>query len=202
MELWKDCAEETIQKINQRAQIKKVRKGATLYEQKAWCTSLDFVMEGTLQAYHLHENGQIMQLFQFKKNQSIGANLLFGTQHQYPLTIYCDEDATILSLPKDVVYECLQDFTFSMHFIELLSMNSQGMNHKLSMFTQKTLRENILDYLHLCAVKQNSKQIQLEVTKKELADLLGVQRYSLFRELKKLKEEQCIEINNRTITLL
>ncbi|MDD3253809.1 MAG: helix-turn-helix domain-containing protein [Lachnospiraceae bacterium] len=34
-----------------------------------------------------------------------------------------------------------------------------------------------------------------------MADYLGVQRPSLFRELKKLKEEGIIEINNRTITI-
>ena len=36
---------------------------------------------------------------------------------------------------------------------------------------------------------------------KELADYLGVQRPSLFRELKKMKDEGIIEISKRTIRL-
>ena len=39
------------------------------------------------------------------------------------------------------------------------------------------------------------------IPKKELADYMGVQRPSLFRELKKLKDEGIIVIDNRTIQL-
>jgi CRP-like cAMP-binding protein len=80
-------------------------------------------------------------------------------------------------------------------------MNSQGMNRKITMLTQKTLRENIMDYLKQQSIIQGSSEIVLPFSKKELADYLGVQRPSLFRELKKLKEEGVVEIDNRTIRL-
>ncbi len=69
------------------------------------------------------------------------------------------------------------------------------------MLTQKTLRENIMDYLKQQSIIQCSSEIVLPFSKKELADYLGVQRPSLFRELKKLKEEGVVEIDNRTIRL-
>ncbi|MDD4690459.1 MAG: helix-turn-helix domain-containing protein, partial [Eubacteriales bacterium] len=49
---------------------------------------------------------------------------------------------------------------------------------------------------------QGSPTILLPISKKQLADYLGVQRPSLFRELKKLQDERIIEIDNRVITLL
>ncbi len=69
------------------------------------------------------------------------------------------------------------------------------------MFTQRTLRENIMDYFKQQTIIQKSSVILLPMSKRQLADYLGVQRPSLFRELKKLKEEGIIEINNRTITI-
>ena len=69
------------------------------------------------------------------------------------------------------------------------------------MFTQRTLRENIMNYLKQQTIIQKSSVILLPISKRQLADYLGVQRPSLFRELKKLKEEGIIEINNRTIAI-
>ena len=69
------------------------------------------------------------------------------------------------------------------------------------MVTQKKLRENLLEYLMQQAILQGSNSIVLPISKKQLADYLGVQRPSLFRELKALKDEGIIGISNRTIRL-
>jgi len=70
-----------------------------------------------------------------------------------------------------------------------------------TMLTQKTLRENLLDYLKQQSIIQDSSKIVFSFSKKELADYLGVQRTLLFRELKEMKNEGIIEINDRTIQL-
>ena len=76
------------------------------------------------------------------------------------------------------------------------------MNHRIAMYTNKTLRENLIDYLQSLSRSQNSKQITLPISKKQLADYFGVQRPSLFRELKKMKDEGLLEIDNREINIL
>lgn len=58
-----------------------------------------------------------------------------------------------------------------------------------------------MNYLKQQTIIQKSSVILLPISKRQLADYLGVQRPSLFRELKKLKEEGIIEINNRTIAI-
>jgi CRP-like cAMP-binding protein len=58
-----------------------------------------------------------------------------------------------------------------------------------------------LGYLRSLSTEQNSHTITLPISKKQLADYFGVQRPSLFRELKKMKEEGLINIDNKTITL-
>jgi CRP-like cAMP-binding protein len=98
--------------------------------------------------------------------------------------------------------ELLRGYGFVMGYIRSLSSNSLGMNRRLTMVTQKTLRENLLDYFRHQAMLQGTPLIRLPVPKKELADALGVQRPSLFRELKKMREEGLISVSNRQIRLL
>lgn len=181
--------------------LKNYAKGATVYNQKDSCKTLDIMLSGSLAAYSLLENGSAMTMFEFPKGQMLGANLLFGDTHAYPFTIYCMSDAQILHVTKQAVLIFLHDYHFTMHFIKMLSHNSHKLNRKITMTTQNTLRENLLEYLKQQAILQQSNRIRLPINKKQLADYLGVQRPSLFRELKKLKDEGIIEIANRIIRL-
>lgn len=176
-------------------------KGATVHNANETCRTLDIVLSGSLVAYSLSTNGSATTMFEFSQGSVIGANLLFGENHSYPLTIYCLTDCQIIHIDINAVLEFLHDYNFTLHYIKPISQNSQGINQKIAMFTQRTLRENIMDYFKQQTIIQKSSVILLPMSKRQLADYLGVQRPSLFRELKKLKEEGIIEINNRTIAI-
>jgi len=110
-------------------------------------------------------------------------------------------DAQILHVTRKSVSDFLRDYHFAMQFIKMLSLNSQKLNRRITMATQKTLRENLLEYFRQQSILQHSNSIMLPISKKQLADYLGVQRPSLFRELKNLKDEGIIDITNRKIWL-
>lgn len=185
-----------------RLYVRQYAKGTTVHQHQDTCTALDVVLAGSLVAYSLTENGCATTLFEFGKNSIIGANLLFGDQHVYPLNIYSKSFCTLLHISYDAVLALLHDYDFVIQYVKSLSLNSQGMNRKMTIFMQKTLRENLIDYLKQQAIIQKTSDFVLPISKKELADLMGVQRPSLFRELKKLKDDMIIEIDNRGIRLL
>lgn len=176
-------------------------KGVTVHNANETCRTLDIVLSGSLVAFSLSTNGSATTMFEFSQESVIGANLLFGENHSYPFNIYCLTDCQIIHIDINAVLEFLHDYNFTLHYIKSISQNSQGINQKIAMFTQRTLRENILHYFKQEAIIQKSSVILLPMSKRQLADYLGVQRPSLFRELKKLKEEGIIEINNRTIAI-
>lgn len=181
--------------------LKSYSKGITVYNQKDRCDTFDIVISGSLVAYSLLENGSAMTMFEFSRGHMLGANLLFGNTHTYPFTIYCLSDAQLLHITKKAVSYFLHDYHFTMQFIGILSLNSQKLNQKITMATQKTLRENLLEYFRQQSRLQHSNSIILPISKKQLADYLGVQRPSLFRELKNLKDEGVIDVSNRMIRL-
>ncbi len=181
--------------------LKNYSKGTTVYNQKDRCDTFDIVISGSLVVHSLLENGSAMTVFEFTQGHMLGANLLFGDTHTYPFTIYCLSDAQLLHTTKKAVSDFLHDYDFTMGFIKMLSLNSQKLNQKVTMATQKTLRENLLEYFRQQSMLQHSNSIVLPISKKQLADYLGVQRPSLFRELKNLKDEGLIDVSNRMIQL-
>lgn len=176
-------------------------KGITLHEQHTECFDMDVVLSGKLVAYSLATNGSETIVFEFEKGSIIGANLLFGEQNKYPMNIYCTTDCILFHISKFGVSELLKEYNFVMQFVKSLSLNSQGMNKKIAMYTQKSLRENLMDYFLAISTAQKSNTVVMPITKKQLADYFGVQRPSLFRELKRMKDEGLLEIENKMIIL-
>lgn len=176
-------------------------KNTTLYNQGDICSGIDLVLCGKLIAYALSSNGSETIVFEFNRTSVIGANLLFGQNNRYPMNIYCTKNVGIIHIDIIGIKKLLNYYDFTIEYIKELSNNAQGMNKKIAMYTQKTLRENLLDYLLNLSLQQKSNNIDLPITKKELADYFGVQRPSLFRELKKMKDEGIIEVYNKKIVI-
>jgi len=187
--------------LERKLSLRNYSKGKTLHSEGEVCETLDIVLKGVVIAYSLFENGSQTVMFSFQEDSMFGANLLYSNNNTYPLNLYCKEDCTLLHVKKETVSLLLHQYDFVMPFVTSLSTNSLGLNSKMTMFSRKNLRENILTYFEKMEKEQNSKTICLPISKKELADYFGVQRQSLFRELKKMKEEGLIEINNHFIKL-
>lgn len=181
---------------------KNYSKNQTVYHKGDGCGGIDIIRKGGMAAYTLASNGSKITVFEFSKGRVIGANLLFGNENSYPMNIYCTEDCELVHIVKEDVEKLLHDYYFTLYFIKTISLNSQGMHQKMAMYTQKSLRENLMEYLKMLSREQKSSTVRLPMSKKQLADYLGVQRPSLFRELKKMKEEQIIEVDNRKVHLL
>ena len=204
IKLLQTLPEERLQRYIDEGKIKTKHYSAntTVYNEKDVCETFDIVLSGSLIAYSLTENGSAMTLFEFLKGHTFGASLLFSDDKRYAFSIYCKDKAEILHLTKEVVEDLLHDYDFTLRFVRIVAQNARKMNEKMTMAMHRTLRENLMDYLRQQAIYQDSKTIRLPMTKKQLADHLGVQRPSLFRELKKMREEGLIRVDNRVVEIL
>jgi Mn-dependent DtxR family transcriptional regulator len=85
--------------------------------------------------------------------------------------------------------------------LEFSSTNTARLTSKLKHSVNRTIRENIISYIQHRYSKEDSLKIELTMTKKQLAETFGVNRTSLSRELKKMKEEGLIDYDNRFIKI-
>lgn len=90
---------------------------------------------------------------------------------------------------------------FLRSYLEYVSDHTVILGDRIKHYVNRTIRESIISYLNYECKKQNSTTIKLSMTKKALAERIGVQRTSLSRELAKMREDGLIEFSPISIIL-
>lgn len=88
------------------------------------------------------------------------------------------------------------------NILQLLALKIKHMNERIEVLSKRSIREKLQTYFNICARNKPIKTFKLHFSFTDLADFLSVDRSAMTREIKKLKDEGFISINNKTITLL
>ncbi|MPN38896.1 hypothetical protein SDC9_186421 [bioreactor metagenome] len=86
--------------------------------------------------------------------------------------------------------------------MELLSSKILNLNKKVTELSLETLRQKIIFYLLQLYKEQKTLKLKLPISKKSLAEYLGVQRPSLSRELINMKNEGLISMEKDLVHVL
>ena len=73
---------------------------------------------------------------------------------------------------------------------------------KMRMLSLFSVKEKVAQYLIKMATEQQSRTIRLDVSRQEMADIFGIQKFSLLRCLSEFEEKGAIRIEGKTITIL
>ena len=123
------------------------------------------------------------------------------------LSIISSSDTEVILFDYDLVFSSYsKSYYYHIQFINnllLIMVNKLNNNYeRIQILTKKTIRDKLLEYFKVLSIKKNSKIFTLPMNYGELALYLSVNRSALMRELKNLKEEKIIKINNKKITLI
>ena len=88
------------------------------------------------------------------------------------------------------------------NILQLLSLKIVYMNERIEVLTQRTIRDKLLTYFNISIRDKVTKSFVLPFSFTDLADYLSVDRSAMTREIKHLKDEGFIIIDNKKITLL
>lgn len=182
--------------------IKNYTKNSIIYMQNEICKSLDIILYGTVNIKKIDSEGNVLSINDFSDGDVIGENLLFSKDNKYPMTVLAKSDVKILHVDKKLVLKlCQTNECFLINFLQSLSGKALFLSNKISSLTMKTLRQCIIDFLLYEYYLQKTNKIKLNMTKKELADKIGVQRTSLSRELNKMRKDNLIDFDNKYIII-
>lgn len=119
------------------------------------------------------------------------------------MTVSTQLPTDILEIDKEALFELFcNNPSFLRTYLELTSDRAFILGDKIKHYINKTIRESIMNYLNYESKKQKSNHIKLNITKKALAERIGVQRTSLSRELAKMRKDGLILFDTDSITLL
>ncbi|WP_026894182.1 Crp/Fnr family transcriptional regulator [Clostridiisalibacter paucivorans] len=182
--------------------ISKHKKDEILYFQNERCSTMDIILEGELFVQKIDEKGSVLTLSSFAAPNTIGGNLLFSSKNIYPMTISCRSNTIILHIKKELIIKlCQKHELFLVNFLKSTSDKALILTDKINSISLKTIRERIIDFLIYEYYRQNSLVIELNISKKALAERFGIRRPSLSRELNKMRKDKLIDFNAKTITI-
>ena len=167
------------------------------------CSKLEIILSGKVVIERIDESGNLMTIAEFFGGDVLGGNLMFSKNPYYPMTVTAKEATLILEINKDRLFSLFSDnHEFLKSYLEYVSDHTVILGDRIKHYVNRTIRESIISYLDYECKKQNSNIIKLSMTKKALAERIGVQRTSLSRELAKMREDGLIEFTPVSISLL
>lgn len=189
--------------INQgKAKLTKYSKDEIIFVQGEECKTLDIIIEGFVSLQNLDEEGRVFKAQVLKEGDSLATTLLFSTNNTYPMQVVAHSNCSILHLKKELVLElCEQSRDFLVAVISIISDRAHMLGTMVNRISTLSLRENLINYLSKLSKEQQSNQITLPITKKELAERMGFARTSVSRELAKLRDEKIISMKGKNIIL-
>ena len=166
------------------------------------CSNLEIILAGKVGMERIDESGNLMTIAEFLSGDVLGGNLMFSKNPYYPMTVTAKEATLILEINKDRLFQLFSDnHEFLRSYLEYVSDHTVILGDRIKHYVNRTIRESIISYLNYECKKQNSTTIKLSMTKKALAERIGVQRTSLSRELAKMREDGLIEFSPISIIL-
>lgn len=203
--LFKDFSDSEITEIinSKDSSIKFYSSNDVIFMQEESCNHLSIVLDGIIEIQKLDADGNILIVSTLEKGNVFGESLLFGDRHFYPMSVVCKNSSNVIHIHKSYVENLLQkNHEFLIIFLRILSNKAMALSSKLKQVSMKSLRQMLCNFLLALHKKHNSLEFPLNMSKKEWADKLGVQRPSLSRELMNMKKDGLIDYDRSNVILL
>ena len=167
------------------------------------CPHLEIILSGKVVIERIDESGNLMTIAEFFNGDILGGNLMFSKNPYYPMNVTTKDTTLILEINKDRLFRLFSDNQeFLSSYLEYVSDHTVILGDRIKYYVNRTIRESILSYLNYECKKQDSNMIRLSMTKKALAERIGVQRTSLSRELAKMRADGLIRYDSESIEIV
>jgi len=166
------------------------------------CESLGIVLQGELEVQKHYASGKIVTLAKLDEGKIFGEAIAFSETNIYPATIISSKGSIILYISKkDIISMCSSYPKVLNNFMQLLSSKILLLNRKIKELSFETLRQKISNYLLSQYEVQKKLSLVLPMSRKSLAEHLGVQRPSLSREFVNMKNDGLISFNKDLVQI-
>ena len=202
--LFQDLAEAEIIDLmhSVRYRVVHYHKGDILAFEGSDCLYADIIIRGEMVASLMGPSGRIIRVAAHQAGKLLAPAFLFASDNQYPVTVEATTETTVLRLmPADLEKMLNSDQRLMMNYIRMLSNIVCQLTKKVRMLSMN-VREKVSLYLKEQSRLQQTKNIILPLSRQELADHFGIQKYSLLRCLNELKQEGVIRVEGRHIHIL
>ena len=170
---------------NNKINVRSHKEGRTIHFENDPCTHLEIILKGSVSIDRIDESGNLFSVAAFVKGDILGGNLLFAKTPAYPMSVSAKTDIEILECEKNTLFSLLSNYPdFLKAYLENISDSAFILGDRIRAYEKRTIRQILLSYLEKQTQLQKSNRVKLNITKKELAEIIGVQRLNIKRDRK------------------
>jgi CRP-like cAMP-binding protein len=191
--------------LNENREIQLFSKKQLIYKEGHYPRYLYLVHKGKVKTYKINDSGKELITAIYKEGDFMGFTAL------YEGTVYHDNaealmDSELMVVPKDeFIASISSDLEIARKFIQLLTKDITEKEEQLMGIAYNSLRKRVADGLlmvHEKFKKAPTDKPPLEISREDLAQVIGVAKESLIRTLGDFKAENLIEIKDGKILIL
>ncbi len=189
------------------ARIQTFAKGEYISLSSGQLRAIGLVLKGRvlLLKEDVYGNRNILNTLEI--GEVFGESFVCGGAYTLTISIQAAEETEVLFLSFDrVMHVCPNACEFHnqliTNMVTMIARKNLSLLEKLEVTTRHSLREKILAYLSQLAQRQGNTTVTSPMGRMELADFLGVNRSALTRELGNMQDEEIIQYEKNTYTLI
>ena len=181
-----------------------IRKGQTIFEEGDEGEGFYVVVSGRVKVFKLSPDGKEQILHIFGAGEPFGEAAVFAGE-KFPANAEALEESRVFFFPRLAFVELIgKNPSLALNMLAVLSRRLRKLASLVEDLSLKEVPGRLAAYLlYLSEVKKGGVEVQLDVSKNQLASLLGTIPETLSRILAKLSREGFIKSNGpRQIQLL
>ena len=189
--------------IRQIALEKKFGKGQTIFSEGDDTKGFFVIITGRVKVYKVSSEGKEQILHIFEAGQSFGEVTVF-TGRQLPANAEALAQSRLLFFPRTAFVDLVTDNpSLALNMLAIMSKKLRQFAAQIESLSLKEIPARLATYLIYLAKEQGTADaVNLNVSKGQLASLLGTIPETLSRIFAKLSGQQLIRVEGSRITLL
>jgi CRP-like cAMP-binding protein len=180
------------------------KKGEIIFREGAYPAGIFFVKTGKAKKYKLDKDGREQIIYVANKGELIGFHAVLA-EDRYPDSAAALEESTLLFIPREDFLQTLDQSPVLMrHLLKTLSHEFGVLVNNVALFAHRNVRERLA--LQLVVLREKYKEnyqpgmpVAINMSRDDLANLVGTARENVLRILAEFKEKGILETKGRKI---
>jgi len=196
---------ESLKKLSEERDVRLYKKKQEVYQEGNYPKGIYFINKGKVKTYQTNELGKELITELHNKGDFFGyISLLQDEKYNNSATTL--EDSEIYMIPKEDFFSLIyKNAEVSRKFIEMLSNNLRENEKQLVKLAYNSVRKRVAEALVKLSdkyKKENEQVFSMNVSREDLANLVGTATETVIRTLSDFKDDKFIEVSGGKITIL
>jgi len=197
-------AQKELEKLSEDKEVRSFNKKDIIYEEGKTARWLYFVVEGQIKEYKINEYGKELTTNLINPGEFFGYFPLIN-ETKYNNNTACTTNTVLRLIPKEDFFILLfNNRDFAAKFIKMIANKAEDIEMKLLDIAYSSVRKKVANALCAFATKTTTNvnnQIELNVSRDDLAHMAGTAKETLIRTLSDFKQEGLISMDGKSILI-